>query len=72
VFDAANGLIQVQLQELPCLEPMLNFDAPLDASSAVFSVLAAASGDSCAAEIPKFWLSRKRWKLLRLEPRRLA
>jgi hypothetical protein len=28
MFDAGNGLIQIQLEELPCLEPILDFDAP--------------------------------------------
>ena len=39
VFDAGNGFIQIQLEELPCLEPILDFDAP-DAAA----VKAAAAG----------------------------
>jgi hypothetical protein len=34
VFDAGNGLIQIQLEELPCLEPILDFDAPFAAGAA--------------------------------------
>ena len=34
VFDAGNGLIQIQLEELPCLEPILDFDAPFAAAAA--------------------------------------
>jgi hypothetical protein len=42
VFDAGNGLIQIQLEELPCLEPILDFDAPIAAAAATSPVPAAA------------------------------
>jgi len=35
VFNAGNGLIQIQLEEQPCLEPILEFDAVGDSAAIV-------------------------------------
>ncbi len=42
VFNAGNGLFQIQLEELPCLELILDFDEPSAASSVASSAPASA------------------------------
>ena len=52
VFKSADGLIAIQLEELPCLEPILDFDAPVAsvAPGTKPPALAVAFGGSAAAE----------------------
>jgi hypothetical protein len=52
VFKSADGLIAIQLEELPCLEPILDFDAPVASVAPATKppAPAVAFGGSAAAE----------------------
>jgi hypothetical protein len=50
VFNAGNGLFQIQLEELPCLEPILDFDEPSAASSAASAAATAPASAVLSAQ----------------------
>ena len=48
-FDAGNGLVIIQLKELPPKDPIIDFDAPLSAAAAPSAAAAASSFPAAAA-----------------------